>query len=141
MRWRATRAVRGRGALLVAGERVTVFQASPTVFTDHPIEGGVTPVRAIHFLELRARIDTLRMAAGRERFGWTDAVLVPGVTPVRGVHLTELRAALAEAYAAAGRPPLTYTDVALTGTTAIRAAHLMELRAAVVTLETGRPAT
>ena len=26
------------GSLLVAGRRVTVFQASPTVFTDHPIE-------------------------------------------------------------------------------------------------------
>ncbi len=42
------------GALLVAGQRLTVYQASATVFT----------VRAIHFLELRARIDALR-AAGR----------------------------------------------------------------------------
>ena len=48
------------GALLVAGRRVTVYQASPTVFTDHPILPGVTPVRAIHFLELRARVDALR---------------------------------------------------------------------------------
>ena len=47
--------------LTVAGRRVTVYQASPTVFTDHPIERGVTPVKAIHFLELRARIDALRV--------------------------------------------------------------------------------
>ena len=129
-----------RGALAVAGQRVTVYQASPTVFTDHPIERGVTPVKAIHFLELRARIDALRAgrgsAAGRPAFGWTDPVLTPRVTPIRRVHLTELRAALSEAYAAAGRAAPVYTDPAVTaGATAIRAAHLMELRAAVAALE------
>ncbi len=130
------------GSLLVAGRRVTVFQASPTVFADHPIERGVTPVRAIHFRELRARIDALRTAAGLAAFGWTDAVLAPGVTPVKGVHVTELRAALAEAYAAAGHPLPAYTDAALsTGATGIRAAHLMELRAAVLTLEAARRQT
>ena len=36
------------GALVVAGRRVTVYQASPTAFTDHPIERGVTPVKALH---------------------------------------------------------------------------------------------
>ena len=115
---------------------VTVRRASLTAFTDHPLEPGATPVRAIHFLELRARIDALRTAAGRPAFRWTDPVLTPGVTPVRRVHLTELRAALAEAYAAAGRAAPVYTDPLVTaGATAIRAAHLMELRAAVVALE------
>lgn len=122
------------GSLLVAGRRVTLYQASPTVFTDHPIRRGV-PVRAIHFLELRARTDALRTGAGLSRFAWTGAVLIPGVTPVRRVHLTELRAALAEAYAATGLPPPTYTDGAATvAPTAIRAVHLMELRTAVVAL-------
>ena len=125
-----------RGVLAVAGQRVTVYQASPSEFTDHPIERGVTPVKALHFLELRARIDALRTAAGRPAFGWTDPVLTPGVTPIRRVHLTELRAALAEAYVAAGRAAPTYTDAVVTaGGTAIRAAHLMELRAAVAALE------
>ena len=36
--------------------RVTVLQP----FTDDPIVPGVTPVRAVHFTELRARIDALR---------------------------------------------------------------------------------
>ena len=80
------------GSLLVAGQRVTVFQASPTVFTDHPIERGMTPVRPIHFLELRARIDTLRAGAALPAFPWTDPGLVPGITPIKRVHLTELRA-------------------------------------------------
>ena len=115
---------------------VTVRRPSPTAFTDHPLEPGATPVRAIHFLELRARIDALRTAADRPAFRWTDPVLTPGVTPIRRVHLTELRAALAEAYAAAGRAVPVYTDPLVTaGQTAIRAAHLMELRAAVVALE------
>ena len=124
------------GALVVAGQRVTVYQASPTVFTDHPIERGVTPVKAIHFRELRARIDALRESAGRSGFRWTDPALTPGVTPIKRVHLTELRAALAEAYVAAGRAAPTYTDPVVTaGATVIRAAHLMELRAVVAALE------
>ena len=126
-----------RGALTVAGRRVTVYQAaSPRRFTDHPLEPGVTPIKAIHFLELRARIDALRTAAGRPAFQWTDPTLTPGATPVRRVHLTELRAALAEAYTAAGRAAPTYSDpVVAGGMTAIRAAHLMELRASVAALE------
>jgi len=124
------------GALRVAGHRTTVFQASPTAFTDHPIQPGATPVRAIHFLELRARIDALRTGAGLAAFGWTDPALTPGVTPVRRVHLTELRTALGEAYAALGRAAPSYTDPAVAaGVTAIRPAHLMELRRAVAALE------
>ena len=124
------------GALTVAGRRVTVYQASPAAFTDHPIERGATPVRAIHFLELRARIDALRVGAGRPAFPWTDPVLTPRVTRIRRLHLTELRAALGAAYSAAGRAAPTYTDPGVAaGATAIRAAHLMELRAAVAALE------
>ena len=124
------------GVLAVAGRRVTVYQASPAAFTDHPIERGATPVKAIHLLELRARIDALRAAAGRPAFRWTDPVLTPGATPISRVHLTELRAALAGAYAAAGRAAPVYTDPVVTaGATTIRTAHLMELRAAVAALE------
>ena len=105
-------------------------------FTDDPIRPGATPVRAIHFTELRARIDSLREAAGLGRFRWTDPVLRAGVTPVRLVHLLELREALGAAYTAAGRAGPRWTDAAPTaGTTPIRAAHLTELRAAVVALE------
>ena len=91
---------------------------------------------AVHFTELRARIDGVRSAAGLGRLAWTDPVLTAGVTPVRLVHLLELRSALAAAYAEAGRSAPRWTDPApVGGTTPIRAAHLMELRAAVVALE------
>ena len=105
-------------------------------FTDHPIVPGETPVRAVHFTELRARIDGLRVRAGLGRFAWTDPGLRSGVTRVRLVHLLELRSALAEAYSAEGAPSPAWTDEGpVAGTTPIRAAHLMELRAAVLVLE------
>ena len=115
---------------------VTVSTGAAGGFTDDPLRPGVTPVRAIHFTELRARIDSLREAAGLGRFRWTDPVLRAGVTPVRLVHLTELREALGAAYTAAGRAAARWTDAApVAGSTPIRAAHLTELRAAVVALE------
>ena len=105
-------------------------------FTDHPIRPGVTPVKAVHFTELRARIDALRRAVGLPAFGWTHPDLRPGVTSVRLVHLRQLREALGAAFLAVGRAEPAWTDPAATaGSTPIRARHVMELRAAVVELE------
>ena len=115
---------------------VTVGTSVSVPFTDPDIVPGVTPVRAVHFTELRTRIDAVRGSAELGRFPWTDPVLTAGVTRVRLVHLLELRSALAAAYAAAGRTAPRWTDAApVGGSTPIRAAHLMELRAAVVALE------
>ena len=72
-------------------------------FTDDPLRPGVTPVKAVHFMELRARIDVLRREAGLARFRWTDPELRARVTPVRLAHLVELREALVEAYATTER--------------------------------------
>ena len=113
---------------------VTVTRSAP--FTDDPLRPGVTPVRAVHFTELRTRIDAVRRAGGLGPFPWTDPVLTPGATPVRLVHVLELREALAAAYAAAGRPAPRWTDATPgAGTIPIRAAHVTELRAAVRALE------
>ena len=62
---------------------VTVEVSVSVPFTDHPIRPGVTPVKAVHFTELRARIDALRRAAGLPAFSWTDAVLRAGVMSVK----------------------------------------------------------
>ena len=121
---------------LAATHSFTVTVAATVPFTDDPIVPGVTPVKAVHFTELRTRIDVLRRAAGLAAYAWTDPFLSGGMTPVRLAHLLELRAALAAAYAAAGRPAPRWTDAAPAGgTTPIRAVHLMELREAVVALE------
>ena len=111
---------------------VTVLRS----FTDHPIVPGVTPVKAVHFAELRQRIDALRERLALGRIPWTDAVLRAGVTRVKVVHLLELRSALAEAYTAAGRTVPSWTNAApAAGVTPLRGSHLMELRAAVLALE------
>ncbi len=115
---------------------VTVAASGGAAFTDDPLVPGGTPVRAVHFQELRTRTDALRARAGLPAFAWTDRVLTPGVTPVRRVHLTELRVALNAAYAAVGRPAPVYADARVTpGTTPIRAGHITELRSAVIALE------
>ena len=105
-------------------------------WTDDPIRPGVTAVKAIHFTELRSRIEWLRQAAGLQRFTWTDPVLTVGATRIGLVHLLDLRAALAEAFTGTSRAVPDWTDPApVAGTTPVRAAHLMELRAAVMALE------
>ena len=105
-------------------------------FTDDPIVPGVTPIKAVHFSELRTRIDALRSVAGLARFSWTDLVLRAGVTRVRRVHLLELREALSAAYVAEGRSAPRWTDAApAAGSTPIRAVHVTQLRAAVLALE------
>ena len=132
---------RDPGGLSATQSMAVTVQAAGGVngFTDDPLVAGVTPVRAVHFTELRARIDALRATAGLGRFRWTDPAPMAGVTRVRLVHLLELRDGLREAYAAAGRPLPRWTDAApVGGATPIRAAHLTELRAAVAALEQGR---
>ena len=103
-----------------------------TTFTDTQLVPGETPVRAVHFTELRERIDGLRSRAGLARFAWTDPALVVGVTPVRLAHLLELREGLNEAAVAAGRQPFIWTDSGLEVGAAIEAGHLEELRSAVL---------
>ena len=90
------------GSNTPAAQSFTATVTAP--FTDDPIRIGVTPIRAVHFTELRTRIDPLRRAAGLSRFRWTDSVLTAGTTRVRLAHLLELRVALTAAYVASGRP-------------------------------------
>ena len=104
-------------------------------FTDDPLVPGVTVVRAVHFYELRARIDALRGGYGLMPFSWTDDSLVAGVTPIKAIHVTELRTALSEAYAAAAQPAPAYTDPGVGSGTPIKALHVAELRGFVTALE------
>ena len=123
---------------LSAVQRFTarVVGTATGAFLDDPIVAGVTPIKAIHFTELRMRIDAARGAFGLGRVAWTDSVLTPGATRVQVVHLLELREALVAAYGAAGRSAPGWTDATpVGGATPIRALHVMELRAAVAALE------
>ncbi len=114
---------------------------SESTFTDHPVCPGVTPIKAIHFRELRARINTLRRRAGLPPVQWTDTTLKAGVTAVKRIHLTELRAAVNAVYDALRRPRPGYTDAEVTaGATAVKAVHIMDLRAAVGIMDELPPA-
>jgi alpha-tubulin suppressor-like RCC1 family protein len=111
------------------------YGASQPGFTDNPLSVRATVVKASHIIELRLRIDELRVRFGLQPFAWSDSTTAPGVTPVKAAHLAELRTALAAVYAAAGRTPPTYADATIVaGTTAIRATHIAELRAAVLAI-------
>ena len=124
------------GGLSAAQVFTVTVSAMRRPFTDDPIVPRVTPIKAVHFTELRMRIDALRSATGLAGFSWTDPVLRAGVTRVRRVHLLELRSALSEAYRSAGRVAPRWTDSASSqGVTPVRAVHVTELRAAVLELE------
>ena len=125
------------GLAASASFTVTVRAKRPKPpFTDDPLVPGETPLKAVHFTELRERIAALTSAVGLTPLRWTDPVLVPGTTPVRLVHLLEMRRALDAAYFASGRRAPVWTDPApIAGETPIRAVHLAELRATILALE------
>jgi hypothetical protein len=105
-------------------------------FTDAPLTAGAV-VKAVHFTELRARIDVLRATYGLSPYAWTDPTLQPGVTTIKAAHLTEMRTALQQAYTAAGQTPPGFAESIAARVTIIRAVHLEELRTAVLALEGG----
>ena len=114
---------------------VSVCSSDALGFTDDPLEAGVTRVKAVHFAELRERIDGLRAAREVDPFPWTDPTVTAGLTPVKAVHhVSELRAALEQAYVVAGRASGFNTQPARTGGV-IRAADINELRRAIEALE------
>ena len=104
------------------------------LFTDDPLQVGVTPIKAVHITELRSRIDTLRSRYGLAAYSWTPA-LVAGSSTVRAVHISDLRSALQEAYVAAGLTPPVYSVTTVTAvSTGVLATIITELRAAVNTI-------
>ena len=124
------------GLSAVQSFTVTVTATAPAPFTDDPLVPGATPVRAVHFTELRARVDAVRRRRGLAPYLWTNPVLRAGTTRIRLLHLLELREALSAAYAASGRAAPRWNDpLPGVGRTPIRAVHLTGLRAAVVALE------
>ena len=103
-------------------------------FTEPTLSPQATPIKAMHFTELRNAIDDARTRHGLAAFGWTNAPLVPGSTPVKALHLAELRTALSQAYQQVGKPLPNYAEAVVAGGT-IRASHLTELRTLVRNLE------
>ena len=104
----------------------------PVPFTDETLVLGATPVRAVHFQELRRRIDIQREFFGVSSFGWTHEI-APG-QPLRALDVGELYYAVNQALAAAGRLPIDVPGIEA-GVTVVRRTHVDALRAAVRRLE------
>ena len=132
-------ATSSQAGLAVTGPFTLVLTLGPGTtlgFTDDPIVAGETPVRAVHFTELRARIDALRAMHGLDLVRWADPTLAAGEMPVKGIHVSELRTALRQVYDAARRT-LAFSTVAVQAGSEIRAQHINELRRAVEILDGG----
>lgn len=100
-------------------------------FTD-TLVSGTTVIKAVHFSELKSRINAQRVRCGLGQAPFF--AITPGVTIVTESHVTQFRTALNEAYTACSLAPPSYTDPSLAGVM-IKAVHIDELRAAVVALE------
>lgn len=101
-------------------------------FTDDPLTARVTRVRAVHIVELRQRIDTLRSRYSLSPMSWTDNPLVIGVTTVKAAHILEMRTALEQVYALVPRTPPTWAQTITARSSLVTAAQIAELRAAVL---------
>jgi hypothetical protein len=101
-------------------------------YTDPVLTPAVGAVRAVHFTELRDRIEALRKTYSLPPFAWSGTP-ASGVT-IQAEHLDDLRGALDEVYVAAGISPPQYTDPNPAGVP-IKAVHITELRSFVFRLE------
>lgn len=93
-------------------------------FTDDPLLPG-TPIKAVHFTELRNAVNTFRAYAGLTAHTWTTGTIAPGVV-VTAAHINEIRNALVPALQALGRA--TGFAETIGAGTPIRASHIQEIR-------------
>ena len=121
----------GSGSIL---ERVRNPYLAALPFTDDPLVAGVTSIKAVHIVELRARIDALRRTYGIAAFPWADPSLSAGWA-IRWQHIIDLRHALYDVYAAAGLAQPSYTDPNLQVGMRVMAAHVQEIRNALAAIE------
>ncbi len=102
--------------------------ATTIFFTDDPLIAQVTPIKSIHFTELRQAVNALRATAGLSPAVFTDTTLSNGMT-IKAAHDQDLRVALNQARTSLGLSALTFTDSIVTaGSTKVRAVHVEELR-------------
>jgi len=104
-------------------------------FTDPSLVAGQTAVKVQHVVELRSRVNALRVLYGLAPYAFTDPSPTAGQTTIKAVHVNELRVALNAVYTAASLTAPVYTDNLTSGATAIRAIHINELRQYVLALE------
>ena len=107
---------------------------APLSFTDDPLQAQVTPVKAVHFTELRAAVNTLRTRYALPVVTWPSGAIASG-TVIQAAHLTELRSAMGAVYTAAGSAVPAWSPATITsGATVIAAAPITQVRAATLAM-------
>ena len=102
--------------------------ATTVIFTDDPLSGGTTAVKAAHVTQLRTAVNAVRTLASLGAGSFTDATVTAGVTAVKAVHVINLRTALDVARATLALSALTYTDSITASATTPEASQFTELR-------------
>ncbi len=100
--------------------------ATTMIFTDDPIQPGVTVVKAAHVMELRTAVNAVRAIAGLTATNWAETIAAGGL--IKASHIADLRSALDPARSALVLSAITYTDPSLSAGDTIKAAHVTELR-------------
>lgn len=103
--------------------------ASTFVFTDHPIQVGITTAKSVHWTGLRTAINAVRSLAGLPPATWTANVAVGQI--ITRTSIEELRNALDPARSALSLPAVAFTDYPLPANGRVKAAHIMQLREGV----------
>lgn len=97
----------------------------PMSYTDASLSTS-TAVKAVHFTQLRAGVNALRVLAGIGATTFTDTVLNSTIR-VKLAHLTELRTHLNAARAALGAGNATFGETVTTSST-VKVSHITEIR-------------
>jgi PKD repeat protein len=116
-------------AVNASGERSEASNtdiAATFTFTDPVLTAGSTPIKALHFTELRQAINAIRSAVGLQPATWTDTTLSNQL--IRAVHMQELRTNLDQALALIDPSAAIYTDNPVVIGITVKKAHLEELR-------------
>ncbi|NOT62712.1 MAG: S8 family serine peptidase, partial [Acidobacteria bacterium] len=108
--------------------KANAFAYLPTVFADDALVVGMTTAKALHIIELRNAVDSLRLVAGLGLAPWTDTTLLPTSTVIKAIHITELRTHLENVAALLGYAAGSYTDAGLGSGFVIKRVHIEELR-------------
>jgi hypothetical protein len=103
--------------------------ATTILFTNDPLQPGVSEVRSAHLTELRTAVNAMRTLASLPAAVFTDAT--PGGVPIQALHLNELRSALVAARTALVLPGMTWSDPTLAAGDQVRAADVTEVRGGV----------
>jgi ELWxxDGT repeat protein len=102
--------------------------ATTITFADDPITPGVTPIRKVHFDQLRTGAFALRFLTANV---FVAATPFTQGAQIRALDVTTLRADIDRYRAMLGLSPTTYTDPTIAPGVPIRARHLQELREAL----------